>query len=981
MSLLSRIFSGHSSKTNDARQPETSLAIESLEERQMLSSVQIIAAGVENTETLQLQIDGATVRTYNNVGGNAYAGQFVTFNYNTAATITADQVRIRMPSDVFDSAAGIDENLRVDAIVIDGQRFETEAPSTFSTGTWLPADGIVAGNRQSEYLHATGYLQFAGGGGNGGSTDIVVNARGAEGSESFDLQIDGVTVRTFNNINTQSSSYRFTANGNVTADQIRVVFTNDVFDQAAGVDRNLIVDDIVVGGTQIETESSGVFSTGTWTSADGIVSGFGRGDTLHANGYFQYAAGTTTNGGNIALQASNFTVSESGGTVTLRVERTGGSDGTVSVDYATLNGTAIAGQDYVARSGRLTFADGQTARNIVITILDNGVRENSESFNVTIDNLIGDATLLAPRTATVLIDDNDSVQGTGNGLLGEYFDNQNLTNRVGTRIDPRVNFDWGLGSPLAAVGVDTFSARWTGQIEARFTETYTFRTRSDDGVRLWVNDRLIIDQWNDHAATNHFGSIDLEAGVLADIRLEYYENGGGASIQLGWQSASQAFQVVPPSLLYAANDPGVPGDSLVARSVVTGLTQPTSIEFSPDGRNLYISEKSGLVKVVRDGNLRATPFIDIRDIVNNVRDRGLLDIAIHPDFENNPYVYLLFTYDPPEVFDNVGDPLAGPDQRGNRAGRLIRVTADAASGYTRAVAGSEVVLLGTNSTWNNFNGFVNSTDDFNEPPAGINSNGTNIRDFINSDSESHTIGAVEFGIDGSLFVSTGDGASFNRVDPRAVRVQDIDNLSGKVLRIDPITGQGLSDNPFFNGNANANRSKVYQYGLRNPFRLTVDPATGTLYVGDVGWTRWEEVNTGAAGANFGWPYFEGGSGTSIRTPQYENLSEAQAFYNSGQQVTPAVYGLSHQADGINAIVLGDVYRGTTYPAEFQGNLFVNDLGQGIVRAVSFNNDGSVDRVTTFTNGAQIVVQMVQGPDGNMYYVDLNDNTVGRWEFV
>ena len=980
MSLLSHIFSGNRPKVNDANQAENSLAVETLEERQMLSSVQIIAAGVENTETLQLQIDGATVRTYNNVGGDAFAGQFVTLNYDTSATVTADQVRIRLPSDVFDPAAGIDENLRIDAIVIDGVRFETEAPSTFSTGTWLPSDGIVAGNRQSEYLHATGYFQYAGGG-NNGSTDIVVNARGAEGAESFDLQIDGVTVRTFNNINTQTTSYRHTASGDVSADRIRVVFTNDVFDQAAGVDRNLIVDNIVVDGQRIETESAGVFSTGTWTSADGITPGFGRGDTLHANGYFEFTSGGTVNGGNIALQSSNVSISESGGSVRLSVLRTGGSDGTVSVDYATINGTAIAGQDYVAQSGRLTFGDGETVKNIDITILDDTARENNESFNIAIDNLIGQATLLAPRTATVLIDDNDSVQGNGNGLLGEYFDNQNLTNRVGTSIDRGINFNFGTGSPRPDIGADTFSIRWTGQIEPRFSEQYTFRTRSDDGVRLWVNDRLIIDQWNDHGPTNHFGSIELEAGVLADIRLEYYENTGGATIQLGWQSASQAFQVVPASLLYAADDPGVPGDSLVARSVVTGLTQPTSIEFSPDGRNLYITEKSGLVKVVRDGVLQQTPFIDIRDIVNDVRDRGLLDLAIHPDFENNPYVYLLFTYDPPEVFNHTNDPLAGPDQRGNRAGRLIRVTADASSGFTRAVAGSEVVLLGSNSTFDNFNAFVNSTDDFNEPPAGINPDGTNIRDFINSDSESHTIGAVEFGIDGALFVSTGDGASFNRVDPRAVRVQDIDNLSGKVLRIDPITGRGLSDNPFFNGDADANRSKVYQYGLRNPFRLTVDPATGTLYVGDVGWTRWEEVNTGGAGANFGWPYFEGGSGNSIRTPQYENLPEAQAFYASGQQVTAAVYGLSHQADGINAIVLGDVYRGTTYPAEFQGNLFVNDLGQGIVRAVSFNNDGSVDRVTTFTNGAQIVVQIAQGPDGNLYYVDLNDNTVGRWEFV
>ena len=973
------IFSrSQNSRQNDNKNGR--LSVETLEDRMMLSTVQIFAAGVENTETMQLQIDGATVRTWNNVGGNAYAGQYQTFTYNTAANVTADQVRIRMPSDVFDAAQGIDENLRIDAIEIDGVRFETEAPSTFSTGTWKPEDGIVPGNRQSEYLHATGYLQFSGGGSTG-TTDVTVNARGAEGSESFALQIDGVTVRTWNNINTFTSSYNHTVSGNVTADQVRVVFLNDVFDEATGVDRNLIVDDIVVGGVQIETEDPSVFSTGTWKAADGIVPGFRQSETLHANGYFQFASDNNANGGNISLQRSNYSVSEGGGSVTLTVVREGGSDGAVSIDYATLNGTAIAGQDYSARSGTLNFADGQTSRSIVIPIIDDGSNEGNETFNVTIDNLVGDATLLAPRTATVLIDDNDSVQGTGNGLFGEYFNNQNLTDRIATRVDNVINFNWGTGSPISGVGVDTFSTRWTGQIEARYSERYTFSTLSDDGVRLWVNDRLIIDQWNDHPATTHTGQIDMESGVLYNIRVEYYENGGDSRMRLAWQSASQAFQVVPRSLLYAADDPGNPGDSLQAQTVVSGLTQPTSIEFSPDGRNMYISEKSGLVKVRRDGNLRATPFIDIRDQVNNVRDRGLLDIAVHPDFENNPYVYLLFTYDPPEVFNNTGDALAGPDRKGNRAGRLIRVTADASTGYTRAVAGSEVVLLGKNSTWDNFNAFANSTNDFNEPPAGIRANGTNIQDFIASDSESHTVGAVEFSLDGSLFVSIGDGTSYNQVDPRTVRVQDINNLSGKVLRIDPITGQGLSDNPFYNGNANANRSKVYQYGLRNPFRLSVDQATGQLYVGDVGWTRWEEVNTGAAGANFGWPYFEGGNGTPVRTPSYQNLPEAQAFYNSGQQTTPAVYGLSHQADGINAIVMGDVYRGTTYPAEYQGNLFVNDLGQGIVRAVSFDAAGNVDQVRTFTTGAQIVVQMVQGPDGNMYYVDLNDNTVGRWVFV
>ena len=789
------------------------------------------------------------VRTWNNVGGDAGAGQYQTFTYNTAANITADQVRINFTNDTYDPANGIDTNLRVDAIVIDGVRFETEDPSVFSTGTWLDEDGIQPGNRQSEFLHTTGYFQFAGG--SDAQTQITVNARGATGQESFELQIDGNTVRTFQNVNTAVSSYSFAANGNVTADQIRVVFVNDLYDPANGIDRNLIVDDIVVGGTQFESEAAEVFSTGTWTSSDGVAPGFGRGDTLHSNGYFKYAADSgPINGGSFSLESSQYTVAEGAGNVRVRIVRTGGSEGTVSLSYLTGDASAVAGQDYQARSGVVTFQDGETIKSIFIPISDDSQGEADEQFSFAIDNLVGEGTLLAPRTALITIDDDDSIQGTGDGLRGEYFNNQNLTGRVFTRVDETVNFGWAAGSPNSQIDNDTFSVRWTGEIESRFSETYTFNTRSDDGVRLYVDGQLIIDQWNNHAATNHTGSIFLDAGVRYDIRMEYYEAAGDAEIRLRWSSANQNFQVVPTSQLYAADVPPTTGDDLTAETVYSNLTQPTSIVFSPDGRNTYIAEKSGIIKVARDGQLQSNPFIDISQQVNNVSDRGLLDIAIHPDFENNPYIYLLFTYDPPEVFDNTGNALARPDGQGNRAGRLIRVTANAGTQYRTVVQGSEVVLLGSASTWDNFNAFTNSTSDFDEPPAGIRADGTNIQDFIASDSSSHTVGALAFGLDNNLFVSIGDGTSFNRVDPRTVRVQDIDNLSGKVLRIDPITGQGLSDNPFFNGNANANRSKVYHYGLRNPFRMTVDPATGQLYIGDVGWTQWEEVNTGPAGSNF-----------------------------------------------------------------------------------------------------------------------------------
>ncbi|MEO0757958.1 MAG: PQQ-dependent sugar dehydrogenase, partial [Cyanobacteria bacterium J06648_16] len=501
-----------------------------------------------------------------------------------------------------------------------------------------------------------------------------------------------------------------------------------------------------------------------------------------------------------------------------------------------------------------------------------------------------------------------------------------------------------------------------------------------DGVRLWVNGQQIIDQFIDQAPTNHTGQITLQAGQKYDIRMDYYENSGGAVAKLAWSSASQPLQIVPQSQLYFDGGGSNPPKTLNKQDLVSGLVQPTDVDWLPGQDKMLIAEQRGVVKLRENGTLSSTPFIDISSQVNGTRDRGLLDIAVHPNFPQNPYVYMLFTYDPPQVYENASHPLAGPDKNGNRAGRLIRVTADASNGYRTAVSNSEVVLLGKNSTWNNFNAFVDSTVNFSEAPAGIRPDGTNVQDFIATDSQSHTVGGLEFGKDGNLYVSIGDGTSYNRMDPRTVRVQDIDNLSGKILRIDPITGQGVSDNPFYNGNANANRSKVYQYGVRNPFRTTVHPDTGRLYIGDVGWNSWEEINTGSAGSNFGWPFYEGGKTGSLRTSNYEDLPEAQAFYASGQTVTAPFLGLSHASDNINAIVMGDVYTGNTYPDEYQGDLFYSELYTGRVRNVSFDANGNIADIDTFTTGANVVVQIAMGPDGNLYYVDLDDGTVGRWVF-
>ena len=135
------------------------------------------------------------------------------------------------------------------------------------------------------------------------------------------------------------------------------------------------------------------------------------------------------------------------------------------------------------------------------------------------------------------------------------------------------------------------------------------------------------------------------------------------------------------------------------------------------------------------------------------------------------------------------------------------------------------------------------------------------QDYLKVDSSSHAGGHLNFGPDGKLYVSVGEGSSFNYADPHSLNVQSLDSLSGKILRIDPATGLGLSDNPFVTGGValDSDRAKVYQLGLRNPFSVAFAP-DGRLFIADTGWNSWEEIDSGGPGANFGWPFYEGGDG-------------------------------------------------------------------------------------------------------------------------
>ncbi len=195
----------------------------------------------------------------------------------------------------------------------------------------------------------------------------------------------------------------------------------------------------------------------------------------------------------------------------------------------------------------------------------------------------------------------------GEGLTGQYFDNVDLTSLKTTRVDAAVNFSWGTTSPAAGVTAGTYSARWTGAVVPAFSEMYTFTVTADDGVRLWIDDQLIITNWVNQDAKPVSGQIALRAGEAVPIKLEYYQNTGGASVRLEWSSPSTPLQVIPQTRLNAVAQADHRGTALqetwtgVAGSKVTDLTASAAYAGAPAYRQMITSLES-LRQDVGDAN-------------------------------------------------------------------------------------------------------------------------------------------------------------------------------------------------------------------------------------------------------------------------------------------------------------------------------------------------------------------------------------------
>ncbi len=384
-------------------------------------------------------------------------------------------------------------------------------------------------------------------------------------------------------------------------------------------------------------------------------------------------------------------------------------------------------------------------------------------------------------------------------------------------------------------------------------------------------------------------------------------------------------------------------DGFYEQQIVGGLVIPTSFAVASDGR-IFITEKKGIVRVVEDGVLQPDPFIDLSNEVNDAADRGLMGVTVHPDWPAQPYVYLAYTYDPPEA--------RGFPPTGARVSRVLRLRASA-DNLNVHEQGSGVVVLGTNSTFANI-GNPEQGDEF--PFSCLDENGMFVQDCLPAEGTAHTVDFLKFAADGSLFVSLGDGIVNSKGNWRA---QDINSLAGKILRIDPITGAGYATNPFYDGDLNANRAKVYALGLRNPFRFTFAPSTGELVVGEVGNSTWEEINRGAPGANFGWPCYEG-------EERMTDWAICDPLFSGAAPVTFGLYTYAHSVQPQRgAAIGGDFYTGKLYPAAYRGAYFFTDFNGGVITAMHFDASGGYT-LQDFATSVPGPVQISMGPDGNLW---------------
>ncbi len=341
-----------------------------------------------------------------------------------------------------------------------------------------------------------------------------------------------------------------------------------------------------------------------------------------------------------------------------------------------------------------------------------------------------------------------------------------------------------------------------------------------------------------------------------------------------------------------------PGGPVLATTLPSGFSETVVASGLSNPTAMAFAPDGRLFVCQQGGQLRVIkngallPAPFLTVPVDSIGERGLLGVAFDPDFGVNGYVYIYYTL--------------------NSSPRHNRVSRFTANGDT-ALPGSETVILELDSL---------------------------------TSSTNHNGGALHFGPDGKLFIATGE----NNVTSYS---QSLSSLLGKILRINP-DGSIPLDNPFYNQTI-GNRKSIWALGLRNPFTFAFQPGAGRMFINDVGQSRFEEINDGLAGANYGWPIVEGPS-LSYRAPLY--------YY--GHESGCAITG-------------GAFYNPTTvqFPPDYVGKYFFADYCAGRIRRL----DPSTATQTSFASGVGSPVDLAVGPEGSLYYISIWDGQVRRIDSV
>ncbi len=425
--------------------------------------------------------------------------------------------------------------------------------------------------------------------------------------------------------------------------------------------------------------------------------------------------------------------------------------------------------------------------------------------------------------------------------------------------------------------------------------------------------------------------VDDSGSVTATDALIDLKSAVGQPVVLECPACGTATTSTTTTTVCSAETPEIPPLEIVAvhatpAGFATFAAQP------PGSSDWYLVEQSGRIRIVRNGEILEPPFLDITAAIgSNLGERGLLSVAFHPDYAQNGRFFTMAT----------------PGDGAN--GTYAPVNADAVVEWSRSTLDPDLAS-----------------------PA-------KVRDIVvlPASSDNHNGGTILFGPDGYLYAGTGDGGGgCESAKPGAV--QDTSKLFGKILRLDvdaaaPFAAPG---NPF------AVDARVYDYGLRNPFRFGFDPATSDLYIGDVGQNSFEEISVAdgnAAGLNFGWPAFEGAvqgtcgnkplGGPSPHTPPILSIDR-----RSGSDDPFADY---------SSIVGGRVYRGSAIPALRGVYLFADFSGAELGTLRYCNGQVSapvampLSQIPVSMGSLDSITSIVEGNDGELYVTYGFATRIGR----